>query len=99
VIKQVRTWELEGGQVVRYRDFLLFFTDKSSLPDGFIDSPSFDGSFYAAFQTSTGLFVAIGILVLVIVAVALPTVVGILAMMGMRAFPQFTVGTRGCARA
>ena len=65
VIKLSVTHELEGGERANVRDYLFFFIDKTQLPDGFLDSPSFDGSYFAAFQTDLGLHIAIGIAVLV----------------------------------
>ena len=71
VIKLSVTYELEGGERANLRDYFFFFIDKKSfesrrkLPDGFRDSPSFDGSHFAAFQTNLGLHIAIGIAVLV----------------------------------
>ena len=65
VIKLSVTYELEGGERANLRDYLFFFVDKTQLPGGFLDSPSFDGSHFAAFQTNLGLYIAIGIAVLV----------------------------------
>jgi len=65
VIKLSVTFELEGGERANVRDYFFFFIDKTQLPDGFRDSPSFDGSHFAAFQTNLGLHIAIGIAVLV----------------------------------
>ena len=65
VIKLSVTHELEGGERANVRDYLFFFIDKTQLPDGFLDSPSYDGSYFAAFQTDLGLHIAIGIAVLV----------------------------------
>jgi hypothetical protein len=92
VAKLALPWTLEGDQQASWRDPLLFFTDRSSLPHGFIDSPSFDGSYYAAFQTATGLYVAICILALVVVGSAVPTLLGCVATRATKSLRDFKTG-------
>jgi hypothetical protein len=84
VIKLSVTHELEGGERANVRDYLFFFIDKTQLPDGFLDSPSFDGSYFAAFQTDLGLHIAIGIAVLVALALVALQLFGYNAMRAVK---------------
>ena len=87
-IVQVRklsvTYELEGGERAYLMDYLFFTIDKTQLPDGFLDSPSFNGTYFAAFQTNLGLYMAIGIAVLVAFELVAFELLGYMAMRAVK---------------
>ena len=79
VIKLSVTHELEGGERANVRDYLFFFIDKTQLPDGFLDSPSYDGSYYAVFLTSEGVNRARCIMALSVLSTLVPFVLNVSA--------------------